>query len=68
MTNIKNYIPKNSKEFKFHVFKDGDMFCAVLPDFKDLQESPSGFGQTEWHAIMDLISQAEVGSIAYELL
>lgn len=61
-------IPIDSEEFKFHVFKDGDMFCAVLPDFKNLQESPSGFGQTKWHAIIDLISQAELGSIAYDLL
>ena len=59
-------IPENSKQFKFHVFKDGDMFCAVLPDFKDLQESPAGFGKTENHALMELIS--ELGSIAYEEL
>lgn len=28
------------------VFKDGDTFCAVLPDFINLQESPAGFGDT----------------------
>lgn len=65
---MSKYIPDNSEEFKCHVFKDGSDFCAVLPDFKDLQESPAGFGKTKWHAIIDLISQAEVGSIAYELL
>ncbi|ABR91896.1 Hypothetical protein mma_2223 [Janthinobacterium sp. Marseille] len=28
------------------VFKDGNMFCAVYPDFIDLQASISGFGET----------------------
>ena len=28
------------------VFKDGDMWCAVGPDFINLQESPAGFGET----------------------
>lgn len=28
------------------VFKDGDKFCAVDPDFVNLQESPAGFGDT----------------------
>lgn len=28
------------------VFKDGNMWCAVDPDFTNLQESPAGFGET----------------------
>jgi hypothetical protein len=28
------------------VFKDGSAWCAVFPDFVDLQESPAGFGDT----------------------
>jgi hypothetical protein len=28
------------------VFKDGNMWCAVDPDFINLQESPAGFGET----------------------
>lgn len=28
------------------VFKDGNMWCAVDPDFVDLQASPAGFGET----------------------
>ena len=28
------------------VFKDGDAWCAVMPDFINLQESPAGFGDT----------------------
>lgn len=28
------------------VFMDGNMWCAVDPDFQNLQESPAGFGET----------------------
>jgi hypothetical protein len=28
------------------VFRDGDAWCAVGPDFTNLQESPAGFGPT----------------------
>ena len=28
------------------VYKDGDVWCAVKPDFVNLQESPAGFGTT----------------------
>jgi len=28
------------------VFRDGDSWCAVMPDFINLQESPAGFGAT----------------------
>lgn len=28
------------------VFRDGNMWCAVMPDFINLQESPAGFGET----------------------
>jgi len=28
------------------VFMDGDAWCAVFPDFVNLQESPAGFGET----------------------
>jgi hypothetical protein len=28
------------------VFKDGDSFCAVFPDFTNIQESDCGFGDT----------------------
>ncbi len=43
------------------VFKDGDKFCAVYrPTFKNIQESPAGFGITETEALLDLVaSQAE---------
>lgn len=32
------------------VYKDGDMWCAVKPDFVNLQESPAGFGKTPQEA------------------
>ncbi len=31
---------------KTRVFMDGNAWCAVLPDFVNLQESPAGFGDT----------------------
>ena len=27
-------------------YKDGNMWCCVLGDFENLQESPAGFGDT----------------------
>ena len=36
------------------VTKDGNMLCAVFPDFKNLAESPAGFGETEELARLDL--------------
>jgi hypothetical protein len=39
---------------KSRVFRDGNMFCAVFPDFINLQESPAGFGPTEAEARTEL--------------
>ena len=39
---------------KIRVFMDGDQFCAVKPDFINLQESPAGFGNTREEAIKEL--------------
>lgn len=36
------------------VFKDGNQWCAVMPDFINLQESPAGFGNTQLEARSDL--------------
>jgi len=36
------------------VFLDGDAWCAVYPDFVDLQESLAGFGDTPELARIDL--------------
>lgn len=30
----------------FHIFKDGNSWCAVGPNFVNLQESVAGFGST----------------------
>lgn len=39
------------------VYMDGNMFCAVRPDFVNLQESPAGFGATKEEAIAELESR-----------
>jgi len=39
------------------VFKDGDQWCAVMPDFINLQESVAGFGKTVEEAIAELRSK-----------
>lgn len=36
------------------VFMDGNAWCAVLPDFIDLQASPAGFGATPEEARLAL--------------
>lgn len=41
---------------EYEVFLDGDQWCAVRPDFINLQESPSGFGDTKDKAIAALIA------------
>jgi hypothetical protein len=38
----------------FHLFRDGDAWCAVGPDFVDLQRSPAGFGATQQEAVRAL--------------
>jgi hypothetical protein len=38
----------------FHVFKDGDAWCAVGPEYVDLQRSPAGFGYTKADAVKAL--------------
>lgn len=41
------------------VFMDGDAWCAVFPDFINLQESPSGFGATPEEARIALATGAK---------
>ena len=36
---------------KVELFMDGDSWCAVFPDFVNLQESPAGFGHTRGQAV-----------------
>lgn len=38
----------------FHLFRDGDMWCAVGPHFQDLMQSHSGFGPDHASAVADL--------------
>ncbi len=39
---------------RIRTFMDGDAWCAVLPDFINLQESKAGFGATREQAINQL--------------
>lgn len=38
----------------FKVFKDGDKWCAGFTDFKNIQESQCGFGDTALEALIEL--------------
>jgi hypothetical protein len=38
----------------FHLLRDGDAWCAVGPEFVDLQRSPAGFGDTPEEAVKAL--------------
>ena len=44
---------------KIHVQRDGASWCATLPGFINLQESPAGFGDTPEEAIADLKAQGD---------
>lgn len=37
-----------------HLFRDGDAWAAVGPEFADLQRSPAGFGDTQAAAVKAL--------------
>lgn len=43
---------------KSRVYLDGDKWCAVLPDFENLAESPAGFGDTPEEARAQLAQAA----------
>lgn len=42
----------------YNLFMDGDMWCATLPNFKNIQESPAGFGITPDKATIALLEVA----------
>ena len=46
---------------KSRVFLDGNQWCAVWPDFINIQESPCGFGETPEAARKALPTQAGGG-------
>jgi hypothetical protein len=41
----------------YRIFKDGDKWCAVGPDFIDLQKSPAGFADTPGLALEQLMKE-----------
>jgi hypothetical protein len=45
---------------KVRVCMDGNMHCAVRPEFVNLQESPAGFGATREEAIAALVADEQV--------
>lgn len=47
----------------FHLLKDGDAWCAVGPEFVNLQRSPAGFGDTPEEAVKAL--RAELRKAGY---
>lgn len=44
----------NDVSHGFHVFRDGDQWCAVGPHFIDLMKSDAGFGDTVEDAVSAL--------------
>ena len=46
----------------FKLFMAGDQWSAILPTFKNLQESPVGFGDTRWDALVALCKEVKDGS------
>jgi hypothetical protein len=41
----------------FHLLKDGNAWCAVGPEFRDLKRSPAGFRATPQEAVKELCAQ-----------
>ena len=40
---------------KITIVADGNMYCAYFEDFKNLQESPVGFGENPMIALSNLL-------------
>ena len=49
----------------FHLLRDGDAWCAVGPDFLNLQRSPAGFGATRQEAIRALRADLRVAGYSH---
>lgn len=39
----------------FNIYPDGDQWCATFQDFENTQESPIGFGNDEYEAVIALL-------------
>ena len=46
------------KETGIRFVRDGNMWCAFMPGFENLQESPAGFGETQDLAEVDLAARS----------
>ena len=51
---------------KFILFMDGNAWCAAPPHFHNLQEDPTGWGDTREHAVSALINNPEFKEKARE--
>lgn len=40
---------------RFKIYIDGNKWCATFDDFENLQESPVGFGDDEYEAVVALL-------------
>lgn len=57
---IKRLERGGSITLKINIYLDGDNYCAIFDDFfKNLEQSPSGFDDTFFGAIRELISDFE---------
>ena len=46
-----------AKRANLKLFRDGSLWCATFDDFKNIQESKSGFGDTAFHALVALCKE-----------
>lgn len=44
---------------RFKIYIDGNKWCATFDDFENLQESPVGFGDDEYEAVVALLEDFE---------
>ena len=49
--------PETGEVADLRLYRDGDQWCATLGDFRDLQESPAGFGKTALAACLALAAK-----------
>lgn len=50
-----------TKDYKtiYEIVRDGDSFCATSRNFKNIQESPCGFGDTPTQALEELLKDKQ---------
>lgn len=57
---------ENDTTLNIRIYCDGDSYCAVFEDFfKNLEQSPNGFGENYLDAIQELIADFKFNKQAY---